>query len=167
MDIALIGAIQKKDRGLGFKNDLLYKLADDMHRFRELTKGAAVIMGRKTWESLPANFRPLPNRDNIVITRDTSYEAPRAKVAHSMEEALELAKNSVMKTKDCAFIIGGGEIYTMGLPFANRLYLTIVEGDKEADAFFPDYSDFTKIIEQKKMVDESTGVNFEYLTLEK
>jgi dihydrofolate reductase len=158
--INIIAAIQSKDNGLGYKNDLLYQLPEDMKHFRDTTSGHVVIMGRKTWESIPEKFRPLPNRDNIVITRNTDYVATGAIVVHALEEAILLAKNNFPEKE--IFIVGGGEIYKQALPLAGRLYLTLIDGDKLADVFFPEYKDiFTheKIL-QKKAPSFTTGLQY-------
>jgi dihydrofolate reductase len=156
--INIIAAIQSKDNGLGYNNDLLYQLPEDMKHFRETTSGHVVIMGRKTWESIPEKFRPLPNRQNIVITRDAEYIALGASVAYGLQDAISLAQHN-FSDKDI-FIVGGGEIYKQALPLTDRLYLTLIDGDKPADVFFPEYKDiFTKEkILQKKAPSSPTGL---------
>lgn len=161
--ISLIAAIGARTRALGKDGDLLYKIPDDLARFRTLTKGHPVIMGRKTWESLPADFRPLPGRANIVVTRQEGYEAPGAAVVASIEEALTVAKRAV--GADEIFIIGGGEIYTLGLPHAHRLYLTLVEDDAQGDAFFPEYDMFTTTLQHEVHTEHAPA--YSYLTLER
>lgn len=161
--INLIAAIGAKTRALGKNGDLLYKIPDDLARFRRITKGHPVVMGRKTWESLPETFRPLPERANIVITRQEGYEAPGAAVVPSIEKALEIARDSAKSEE--VFIIGGGEVYTLALPFADRLYLTLVEDDAEGDVFFPEYPHFTKEIEREHYPEESPA--YSYITLER
>jgi dihydrofolate reductase len=171
--ISIIAAIQKIDRGLGFQNELLYKIPEDLKRFKELTKGHPIIMGRKTFESIG---RPLPNRLNIVVTRNADFKQKGVVVADSLEAALKAASTPPQPSPyqgeganaDEIFIIGGGEIYKQALPFTDRLYLTLVDGNKPADTFFPDYSSFTKIIESSDIkTDPETGVSYQYLTLEK
>jgi len=163
MLISAIAAIQKKDRGLGFNNELLFQIKDDLRRFRDITKGKPIIMGRKTWESLP--LHPLPHRFNIIVTKNTDFSVPEgAFIANSIEEAIKIAQQY---SNEEICIIGGGEVYRQALSFCDRLYLTIVDGDKEADAFFPDYGMFTKIIEKEPRSDEETGLEYTYLTLEK
>jgi len=141
-DLSLIAAIGK-GRELGFQGNLLWRLPEDLKRFKELTDGHPVIMGRKTWESLPGRFRPLPGRTNVVVTRQTDYEAPGAVVVDSLEDARAAAARA--PGADEVFIIGGGEIYSAALPFANRLYLTLVDASAPADAFFPPYEEDFKI----------------------
>jgi dihydrofolate reductase len=122
-------AAAAENNALGKDNELVWHLPDDFKRFKKLTTGHHIIMGRKTWESFP---RPLPNRTHIVITRNTSYVAEGAIVVHDMIDALAFAKEDAN-----AFIIGGGEIYTIGLDYATHIELTRVHGSFEADAFFP------------------------------
>ncbi len=136
MTLSLIAAIGKNNE-LGKDNQLLWNLPADMKHFRDTTRGHAVIMGRKTFESIG---KALPNRRNIVITRDQNYSAEGIEVVHSMEEALELFKN----TAEEVFNIGGAEIYKAGIPFANKLYITHVDEAFEADSFFPEINDSWK-----------------------
>ena len=139
--ISLIAAVAQ-NRALGKDGQLLWHLPEDMRYFRETTRGKPVIMGRKTWESLPDVFRPLPGRRNIVISRNPAYDAPGATLAGSLEEAVRLAQDDAE-----VFVIGGAEIYRQALPLAQRLYLTEVARDFDADAFFPEFSasDWTEI----------------------
>lgn len=131
--VTLIAAVGS-NLALGKNNALLWSLPADMAHFRSATRGAAVIMGRKTWESLPEQFRPLPGRTNIVATRRNGYPAHGAILAHSLEEALHAAKSLAVPV----FVIGGAEIYAQAMPFAERLILTEVEdAPSGADAFFP------------------------------
>lgn len=127
--ITMIAAAAENNE-LGKENGLVWHLPDDFKRFQQLTTGHHIIMGRKTFESLK---KPLPNRIHIVITRSTEYQANDAIVVHSMKEALQKAEGDAQP-----FIIGGGEIYTMGLPFADKIELTRVHGTFEADTFFPE-----------------------------
>ncbi len=129
--ISIIAAIGKNNE-LGKKNKLLWSLPADMKHFKEITSGHAVIMGRKTFESIG---RPLPNRRSIVVTRDSKYKKEGVEIAHSLEEALGLFKD----TDEEIFIIGGAEIYKQAMSFADKLYITHVEAeDKDADTFFPE-----------------------------
>jgi dihydrofolate reductase len=129
--ISLIAAIGKNNE-LGKSNDLLWKMPADQKYFREKTSLHAVIMGRKTYESMG---RPLPNRRNIIITRDVKYKAPGAEIVHSLAEALDLFSN----TDEEIFIIGGAEIYKQFLPIADKLYITHIDAEeKTADTFFPE-----------------------------
>lgn len=136
MDISMIAAIGKNNE-LGKGNDLIWHFREDMKFFKETTTGNTVIMGRKTFESLP---HALPNRRNIVITGNKDYVAEGAETADSVEAAIELSKN------DKVFIIGGGRIYGEFLPFAKKLYLTEIDAECDnADVYFPqfDKNDYT------------------------
>ena len=133
--IYIVSSIQKSDRGLGHKNDLLYKIPEDMRRFKDLTLGHPVIMGRRTWESLPPKFRPLPNRTNIVVTSLDHGEFPGAFVVKTIEEAIEHGK----KLDENVAIIGGARIFEEALPYTDILCLTEIEGHKDADVYFPEY----------------------------
>jgi len=148
--ISIIAAIGSRDRALGKGGKLLWRLPDDMRRFKALTTGHPVIMGRKTWESLPLKFRPLPGRTNIVVTRQTGYEAAGALIADSLEAARAAAARA--PGADEIFVIGGGELYAAALSFADRLYLTLVDDKKEADTFFPPYEPKFNIISEKSGV---------------
>ncbi|XVJ70045.1 MAG: dihydrofolate reductase [Rhizobacter sp.] len=132
--LSLIAAVTPSG-GIGKNNALLWHEPADQKHFRQVTMGCPVIMGRKTWDSLPDRFRPLPGRQNIVITRQTDWQAPGAVVAHSIETALAQAAESGK-----VFVIGGSEIYALALPLADELVLTEVGLDIEADAFFPHWS---------------------------
>ncbi len=161
--ISAIAAIGAQTRALGKNGDLLFKIEEDLNRFRELTKGHPVIMGRKTWESLPDAVRPLPGRANIIITRQEGYEALGAAVCASLGEALTVAKQSA--GSDEIFIIGGGEIYTEALSQTDRLYLTLVDDDSEGDVLFPEYPGFTREISREEHSDHVPP--YTYLTLER
>jgi dihydrofolate reductase len=141
--VSIIVAIQQKDRGIGRGNDLLFKISEDQKRFKLLTTGHVIIMGRKTFESIG---RPLPNRQSL---------------AEAVQKARELEQEEI-------FIIGGSEVYAQALPFADRLYLTVVEGNEEADTFFPPYEMFTKEAERgEDLIDPMTGVTYHHSILEK
>lgn len=140
--ISIIAAIGS-NRELGKNNKLLWHIPEDFRRFKDITSHHPVIMGRTTFQSIG---KPLPGRFNIVVTRDTGFRAGGCIITHSLEEALKIAKE---KDKDEIFIIGGGQIYEQGIKFTDKLYLTIVDGNFDADTFFPDYSDFGKIVYTK------------------
>ena len=133
-EIVLIAAVAA-NRAIGKDNQLLWNIPEDMAHFKALTAGHVVLMGRKTWESLPPRFRPLPGRRNIVISRQADYSAPGAELATSLEKALALAS-----TAATVFVIGGAEIYQQAMPLAQRLELTEVDMHPEADAWFPEIS---------------------------
>lgn len=157
--VILVAAIQK-DRGVGYGNQLLYSIPEDMKHFTTLTKGHTVIMGRRTWESIPEKYRPLPDRYNIVVTRDTKYKAPGAKVVHRFYEALEEAP-----VDKKVYVIGGGEIYRQALSYADTLELTIVDGNRKADAFFPEFEAyFSREGSSKEYTDEKSGATYKFET---
>ena len=132
--LSLIAAVAR-NRVIGKDNALLWHLPEDMRHFRETTRGKPVIMGRKTWESLPESFRPLPGRLNIVVSRNPAYQAPGATLVGSVDEAIRCSGEA----KEI-FVIGGEELYQQALPLADRLYLTEIEADFSGDAFFPEVS---------------------------
>ena len=118
--------------------ELPWRLGADQRRFRALTVGKPVIMGRKTWESLPKRFRPLPGRLNVVLTRQAEYEARGAVVCDDFAEALEIAREQAAEDgADEVCVIGGADLYALALPRARRIYLTEVEGDPEGDVTMP------------------------------
>ena len=131
MRLSLIAALAR-DGGIGKDGGLLFRLRSDLEQFKRRTLGAPVIMGRKTWESLPR--RPLPGRLNVVLSRRTGYRAEGARVAPDLEAALALARASGAAE---AFVIGGEAVYAAALPRADRLVLTHVDAAAGADAFFP------------------------------
>ena len=160
--ISLIAALGH-DRVIGKDNGLLWHLPGDMKHFKELTAGHPVIMGRKTWESLPEKFRPLPGRANVVVTRSGWYEAPGATTAFSFPEALSYAKEA--EGSDEIFVIGGGEMYRAALPFAARLYLTLVDDPTPGTVTFPEYPDFTNELTRESH--EENGIRYDFVTLER
>jgi dihydrofolate reductase len=159
--ISIIAALQKKDRGIGYHDDLLSKISDDLKRFKSLTSGHPIIMGRKTFESL--GKKPLPDRTNIIITRDLSEQIADVTYCTSIQDAISCAQNIDREI----FIIGGGEIYRQTLPLSERLYLTLIESDMPADTFFPPYDEFKKKVSEENHVDEKSGLAYSFLTLEK
>ena len=180
--ISIIACIAKGNRAIGYKNRLLYHLKSDMTRFRELTTGHTIIMGRKTFESLPNGA--LPNRRNIVVSKTLQNQLdengfpsispiPDCEVYPSLEEAIYAAvpshfllekEESWMASNEEIFIIGGESIYKEAMPLANRLYLTIVDDTPQnVDAFFPaiDLSEWEEV--EKEMRNEN-GIAFTFLT---
>ena len=170
--INIIAAIGK-NRELGKNNKLLWHIPEDFKRFKDLTSGHVVIMGRKTYESLPEKFRPLPNRVNIVITRNKNvveqFIAPKIDGAmnrtttiycNSIEMALEKSKEFNKEI----FIIGGAQIYSLGIKYADKLYLTLVDEEfPDADTFFPDYGEFKKKVFEE---DHASGdIKFKFVEL--
>lgn len=160
--ISIIAAISSKNRAMGIKNELLWKLDGDLKRFRAITEHHPVIMGRKTYESIG---RPLPNRTNIVITRNPDFKPEGVVTTSSLEEALKIAKEDPTKEGDEIFVIGGGEIYTQALSITDRLYLTLVDDEPFADTFFPPYDMFTKELSREEHLEHTPP--FSYVTLER
>ncbi len=154
--IAAVG----ENKALGKDNDLLWHLPDDFKRFKQLTTGHIIIMGRKTFESFP---KPLPKRTHIIITRDKNYKVihDNCIVVHSFEEALKLTSGD-----EHPFIIGGGEIYKQGETFANKLEITRVHKDFEADTFFPEIDEtiWKLIASEYHPKDEKHKYDFTYFT---
>lgn len=174
--LSIIACISKVHRAIGYKNRLLYAIPSDMTRFRMLTTGHTIIMGRKTFESLPNGA--LPNRRNIVISK-TREQITGCEVCSSLEEALAARKEEVgnkeaaaskeaigsKEASDECFIIGGASIYEQALPFADKLYLTIVEKEPaHADTFFPEINPAEWEVTEKEMRNEN-GLPFTFLTL--
>jgi dihydrofolate reductase len=141
--ISIIAALGD-NRELGKNNQLLWHIKADLVHFKNLTTGHPVIMGRKTFESIG---RPLPNRDNIIVTRDKNFTAEECKIMSSLEDAIGYA--SILDF-DEIFIIGGASIYSQAIKFADKLYLTLVKGTFDADAFFPEYSEFKKELSREE-----------------
>lgn len=131
-EVVIIAAVAR-NRVIGKDNQLLWNIPEDMAHFKTLTAGHTVVMGRKTWESLPPRFRPLPGRRNIVISRQADYAAPGAELADSLENALKLASTATL-----VFIIGGEQIYAQAMGIADRLEITEVHLEPEGDAWFPE-----------------------------
>ena len=162
--ISLVAAIGK-NRELGLGNKIPWYLPDDFRHFKELTRGHAVIMGRKTFESIG---KPLPDRKNIVITRQSDYQAPGCVIAGSLEEALKIAGEGADAATEI-FIIGGAEIYKLGLPFARKIYLTAVDAKVPADTFFPelDESEWQLVKIEPHAADEKHAYPFSFNVYER
>lgn len=158
--ISIIAAIGRR-RELGKDGGLIWRISDDLKRFRRLTTGHPIIMGRKTFESIGC---PLPDRINIVVTRDPAWYAEGVLVATTPDEGIALAK---ARDEEEAFVIGGAEIYRQCLPHTDRLYLTLVDAeDPDADTHFPEYAaDFTKAVSKESHAD--SDLPYTYLTLDR
>ncbi len=140
LNISMIAALGSRTRAIGNGPKLLWEIQEDLKRFSKITRGHPVIMGRKTWDSLPEEFKPLPKRTNIVVSRrGQGLEVPGMSVVPSVESALSLAAQSPGSEE--IFIIGGGEIYKAALHLTHRAYLTLVDDEPEADVFFPEYEE--------------------------
>ena len=147
---------------IGKDNDLVWDLRIDMKRFKALTSGHHIIMGRKTFESFP---KPLPNRTHVVITRQDNYDVPNGViVVNSLEKAIDMAIDD-----DQPFIIGGGEIYKQALPYANRLELTRVHGIFEGDTFFPEINlnEWQEVQREFISKDDIHAYDFSFITYKK
>ena len=173
--INIIAAIDSKN-GIGKNGQLLFKIPEDFKRMKNLSMGHPIVMGRKTYESIG---RVLPGRTNIIITHDENYTVDGGVVVHSLEEALDAARKSPGadeifisrehkrsgKEDPEIFIFGGGEIFKQVIHKVDRIYLTKVEGDFNADTFFPDYSDFKKIIKEES--GQFENLKYKFLNLER
>ncbi|MDQ3098519.1 MAG: dihydrofolate reductase [bacterium] len=156
--ISAIAAIDE-NRGIAKNGKIPWRISDDMKHFKEITTGHVVIMGRKTYQTIG---NPLPNRTNIIVTRNPEFNAPGCIVTHTVEAAIQKAQQIEPEE---IFIIGGAEIYTEALPGTHKLYLTIIEDSFNCDTFFPQYEQFkTKISYEKK---ESNGTKYSYISLSK
>lgn len=153
--ISIICALGE-EREIGNSGKLPWIIPEDLKQFKLFTEGHVVIIGKKTFESIG---KPLPNRTNVVITRDESFKAEGIIIASSIKAAIQKASEI---EKDEIFIIGGGQIYSQSIQIVDKLYLTMVEGEFKADTFFPDYSEFKTIVSERKSKDE----NFDYTFLE-
>lgn len=135
MRIGLVWA-QARDRAIGRDGDMPWHLPEDLAHFKAVTRGAPVIMGRHTWESLPVRFRPLPGRENLVVSRSPGYVAEGAQVARSLQAALSAGEDRGAET---AWVIGGGQLYRAAMPLADELIITRIDLDvPDADTFAPE-----------------------------
>lgn len=165
MIISLIAAVAQ-NRVIGKNNDLPWHLPDDMKYFMQTTKGHYIIMGRKNYQSLPPKFRPLPDRTNLLITRQKNFDAPGCTIINSIEQGIELARQN---NEQELFVIGGAEIYALGLPYAHRLYLTEIDGSPEGDVQFPifDKNEWKETSRRHHSTDEKHKYAFDYVVYEK
>ncbi|MFH1263766.1 MAG: dihydrofolate reductase [Pseudomonadota bacterium] len=157
MTISILVAMAK-NRVIGAKGHLPWHISEDLKRFKKLTTGHAIVMGRKTFDSIRT---PLPNRRNIVISRNPILRIPGVEIAHTWEEALQLCKGETE-----VFAVGGAEIYRLALPSADRLYLTLVEKDYQGDTFFPEF-DWQKEFNVTEESEHKTpdGIPYRFLTV--
>lgn len=154
--LSLIAAVAQNG-AIGKDNSLLWHISDDLKHFKELTTGHPVIMGRRTFESLPV--KPLPKRRNIVLTRDTSFSPAGVEIKHTVSQILDAVRDGAE-----AFVIGGAAVYRLLLPYAQHLYITWVYRDFDADAFFPDIShaDFRQDSLTPRRLDPASGLVYAY-----
>lgn len=164
--VVAIGRDREGNHVIGKGSQLLWRIKDDLRRFKELTMGHPIVMGRKTFMSIVESLgKPLPGRTNIVVTRDNDFTYDEVLVVHSLEEAIEKAQSLDQHE---IFIGGGGELYKQALPFADKLYLTQIDDEKEGDIFFPSYDAyFTKKTFEEDRVDEVTGLHYSWIDLER
>ena len=160
MIISLIAAMDK-NRAIGIENRLPWHLPADLQHFKRVTMGKPVIMGRNTYESIG---KPLPGRLNIVVTRDTAYQAPGCTLAHSFEDAIDKAGE-----QEEIMIMGGASFYEHTIDKADRLYLTFVDTEVQGDAFFPAWNDgeWQEVERESHQADEKNGFNYEFVTLQR
>lgn len=156
--IAAIG----RNRELGKGNELLWRIPEDLKRFKELTMGHPVILGRKTFESIVAHLgKPLPGRTNIVVTRAPDWAHEGVMRANSVEEAVEMGKRI---DAERVFIGGGAQIYEAALPYTDVLRLTVIDDTQDADTFFPEYEKvFTEVLSDE--AGESSGIQYKWIDL--
>lgn len=161
MPVVTLIAAAGENNELGKDNDLVWHLPDDFKRFKILTTGHYIIMGRRTFETFP---KLLPNRTHVVITRKENYSPEGAIVVHSIDEALEVAKND-----EQPFVIGGGEIYKLSLEKADRIELTRVHGTFDADTYFPEFNEenWKLVSSEFHPKDDRHNYSFTYLTYDR
>ncbi len=164
--ISIIAAMDE-NRGIGKENKIPWHIKEDLVHLKNLTLNHAVILGRTSYDSMVGYYsksgREMPGKIYIVLTRDSSYKPTgKAVAALNVEEALKVAKEN---EKEEAFVIGGAKIFEQFLPITDKLYLTIVEGEYDADTFFPDYSEFKTVVSERKSSDRDHS--FSFLEIEK
>ena len=157
--ITLIAALDRK-RGIGFEGDMPWRLPGELKHFKETTMGKPIVMGRRTWESIG---RALPGRQNIVITRQTDYQAVGCDVVSSLEDALKIANG------DGVMVIGGGMLYTQALPQAERMVLTLVNGEYPADTWFPQWQpvEWKEVSRKAVAVDDGVSSSYDIVDFER
>lgn len=159
--LSIIVAIAKNNV-IGKDNKLIWHISEDLKRFKSITSGKSMIMGRKTFESLPGI---LPNREHIILTRDKNFkvDSDKVKVVNDLDALIEKYSNC----EDEVFVIGGAEIYKQLLPYAHKLYLTKIDTDFEGDTYFPqiNYDEFKSEFTSEKFTDEKNGLNYTFINL--
>lgn len=157
MIVSIIAAMDR-NHGIGAENKLPWKLSADLKRFRELTMGHHIVMGRKTYESIG---KPLPGRQTIIITRNSDYKVEGGDVVHSIEDAIRLAEP---RSESELFICGGGEIYSQSLDLADKMYLTFVDAEVETDTRFPEWNkdEWDEIKSEHYIADEKNQYSFDF-----
>ncbi|OOM16705.1 dihydrofolate reductase [Clostridium saccharobutylicum] len=159
--LSIIVAIAKNNV-IGKDNKLIWHISEDLKRFKSITSGKSMIMGRKTFESLPGI---LPNREHIILTRDKNFKvnSDKVKVVNDLDTLIEKYSNC----EDEVFVIGGAEVYKQLLPYAHKLYLTKIDTDFEGDTYFPqiNYDEFKSEFTSEKFADEKNGLNYTFINL--
>lgn len=158
--VVIVAAMSRNKRAIGYKNKLLWHIPADLKRFKELTLGHPIIMGRKTFESIIAMLgKPLPGRTNIIVTRNPDLKVPGAITAGSLEAAFAIAERENPKE---IHIGGGAELYEAAMPYVDRLHLTLVDSEGPADTYFPDFSqDF--IVTKEYNPEESGNISYQWI----
>ncbi|MCI1192012.1 dihydrofolate reductase [Calidifontimicrobium sp. SYSU G02091] len=156
--VALIAAVARNG-AIGRDNELLWRDPQDMAHFRQVTMGCPVVMGRRTWDSLPARFRPLPGRRNVVVTRNPQWHADGAEAAASLTDALARLAEAPK-----VFVIGGAQLYALALPLADELVLTEIDADFDGDAHFPRWhrAEFDEVAREPRTA--ADGTRFAFVT---
>lgn len=166
MKISIVVAVADNN-AIGANGKLLWRLSKDMQYFKEVTWGHHVLMGRKTWDSIPPKFSPLPGRTNVIVTRKEGFVCEGCTVVDSIEHGIAIAKQAGEQE---LMVIGGGEIYRQALPLANKIYLTKVHHTfTDADTFFPDLdmAQWNVLNTEWNMADEKNEFDFEFIVLER
>ena len=158
MKVSIVAAVARGGV-IGRDNAIPWRIPEDLARFRELTTGHPVVMGRRTWDSLPDRFRPLPGRRNVVVTRDPEWRAEDAERAASLDEALALVDGASR-----AFVIGGGQLYVEALPLADELLLTEIDSEIAGDTLFPPWerAEFDEVARDEHV--SVTGLPFAFVS---
>lgn len=161
MTISLIAAVAQ-NRVIGKENDLPWRLPDDMKYFMQTTSGHHVLMGRKNYDSLPDKFKPLPNRINIVVTRQNNFIASGCTLVSSIEKGIDLALEN---NETELFVIGGAQIYKQSLERANYLYLTEINAEIEGDTYFPSFepNDWEEVSRKHHGIDDKHRYSFDFV----
>ena len=150
---------------IGRDNSMPWYLPEDLEHFKECTQGFPVIMGRKTWDSLPAKFRPLPDRANIVISRSENWEGDGAVRASNIEDALEKAQT--LETEHI-WVIGGAQVYNAALPYANRAYVTLIKETYEGDTYAPELPEEEwDALESTEIQKSATGLKYLFIVYQR
>ncbi len=158
IDISLIASVTRNG-AIGRDGGLVWQDAADLRHFRDTTMGRPVVMGRRTWQALPAHVRPLPGRHNVVVTRNADFVATGADCVPSLDAALAMLQGSAK-----VYVIGGAQLYTQAMPLADELVLTEVDATLEGDTFFPAWSaqDFVEI--ERRPGRDAAGVPYSFVT---